>query len=147
MRLSTHFTLAEMTTSETAARRGLPNNPGPAELSNLRRMANLLEQIRAKIGGPIVITSGYRAPAVNAAVGGSPNSDHMQGRAADCHRPGLTMRQFAERIVASGVPFDNLILEFDSWVHIAVASEGATPRRQVGTISARTGGKWRAGLL
>lgn len=140
MQLTEHFTLAEMTVSETAARRGINNTPGPAALENLKRTCAVLEQVRSLVGGPIVVTSGYRGPEVNAAVGGSKTSAHMTGRAADMNRPGLTPRQLAEKIVASKIAFDQIILEFDSWVHIGIAEAGKTPRRQVLTINNSTGG-------
>jgi zinc D-Ala-D-Ala carboxypeptidase len=140
MYLTTHFTLAEMTTSQTAARLGLDNTPGPDGEANLRRVAEVLEQIRAIVGGPIVISSGYRAPAVNAAVGGSSTSAHMKGLAADTNRPGLTPRQFAEKIVPhmAELGIDQLILEFDSWVHIGLSN--GPPRHEVLTINSGTGG-------
>jgi hypothetical protein len=139
MRLSPHFTLSELTVSETAARKGMNNQPaaGSKELSNLTRLAGVLEQVRALVGRPIVVTSGYRSKAVNKAIGGSTTSAHMSGLAADINCPGLTAKQLCQKINASGVQFDQLILEFDSWCHLGL-SEGP-PRRQVMTIRKGTG--------
>jgi hypothetical protein len=142
MQLSEHFTLAEMTVSETAARQGLNNTPDADSTANLKRTCAMLEKVRALVGGPIVVTSGYRGPAVNAAVGGSKTSAHMTGRAADTNRPGLTPRQFAEKVKPKMKEFgiDQMILEFDSWVHLGIARVGETPRCQILTINNSTGG-------
>jgi zinc D-Ala-D-Ala carboxypeptidase len=142
MQLSRHFTLSELTISETAARKGLNNVPPAKELANLARLAGVLEQVRALVNRPIVVTSGYRSKAVNKAIGGSTTSAHMSGLAADINCPPLTAKQFAQKINASGVQFDQLILEFPDgagggWVHIGL-SEGP-PRRQTLTIRKGTG--------
>lgn len=129
MNLTNHFTLEELVASQLAARRRLDNRPGPAELANLRRVAALLEQIRALVGGPLTVSSGYRSPAVNAAVGGARNSAHVLGLAADISAPGLAPRKLAALIRDSDIQFDQLILEFNSWVHIGLSSDSA--RRQV----------------
>lgn len=135
--LSPHFTLNELTVSETGARRGLDNTPGPEELANLRRIANLLEQVRALTGKPIIVNSGYRSPAVNKAVGGSPTSAHMTGLAADINCPGIKPAALAAIIKCSTIQFDQLILEYDSWVHIGLSSKA--PRGQLLTIRSGTG--------
>lgn len=132
MNLSPHFTLAELTDSQTATRRSIDNRPGPDALANLRRVADLLEQIRALAGGPITVSSGYRCPALNAAVGGAANSAHQVGLAADITAPVLTPRALALLIRESGIEFDQLIYE-GTWVHVGL-SAGA-PRRQVLTAS------------
>lgn len=135
--LSPHFTLAEMTGSQVAARRGLDNEPGPAELAALKRTALGLEAVRIRLGGaPIHISSGYRSPEVNRAVGGSATSQHMRGEAADFTAPGFgTPRQVVDALAESDVPYDQLILEFGRWVHISFS---ATPRRMALHID-RTG--------
>ena len=137
MQLSPHFTLSELTVSETAARRGISNVPDAKALANLARLAGVLEQVRSLVGRPVVVTSGYRSKAVNKAIGGSTTSAHMTGLAADINCPGLTPKQLCQRIEASGIQYDQLILEFDGWTHIGL-SEGA-PRRQELTIRKGTG--------
>lgn len=87
MKLSPHFTLAEMTASTTAARLKLPNTPAPELLPRLVLLADMLERIRATLNVPVIITSGYRSPPVNRAVGGVTSSDHTQGHAADFVAP------------------------------------------------------------
>lgn len=139
MYLSEHFTLSELTASETAARRGLDNTPSAAAQGNLKRLAGVLEEIRALQGRPLIVTSGYRSPAVNRAVGGSPSSAHMTGLAADISMPPLTPFELGQLIIGAGIEFDQLIHEYRSWVHIGLAPEGQTPRRQQLTIRTGTG--------
>lgn len=146
MQLSPHFSLSELTVSETATRIGLDNQPHDAALKNLKRLAAILEQIRTAVGGPIVVTSGYRSPQVNRAINGSMSSAHMTGQAADIHKPGMTPRQLAEAIKSSGVILDQLILEYpdaNGWVHVGIST--GTPRGQVLTIKHGTG--YMAGLV
>lgn len=127
-RLTPHFLLAELCSSQVAARLRLDNRPGPVEVQNLHRVAETLEQVRALVGRPVSISSGYRSPAVNRAVGGSRNSAHTRGLAADITVPGMTAKELAEKIRDSGIDFDQLIYE-GTWVHVGLA-EGK-PRRQV----------------
>ena len=126
--LSPHFTLDELTVSQTAARLGLDNDPPPEVLAALKRTALGLEAVRVRLGGaPILVSSGYRSPAVNAAVGGSPSSQHMRGEAVDFTSPRFgTPRQIVDALADSDVPYDQLILEFGRWVHISFS---ALPRR------------------
>lgn len=137
MNLTEHFTVEELVASQLAARRRLDNRPGPAELANLHRVAAVLEQIRALVGGPVTISSGYRSPAVNAAVGGARNSAHLQGLAADITAPGLTPKALAALIRDSDIQFDQLIYE-GTWVHVGLSA--AAPRRQVLTATFAPGG-------
>jgi zinc D-Ala-D-Ala carboxypeptidase len=132
MNLSPNFTLEELTASETAVRNGLDNTPGPTAYQNLVRLANFLEEVKRVLGGkPIMINSAYRGPVVNAHVGGSKNSQHIIGCAADIRVPGMTPDQVVRAIVDSDLQYDQLIREFDSWTHISISDkEGSTPRGQ-----------------
>ena len=131
MNLSPNFTLEELTSSETAARHGLDNTPGPVAMQNLQRLANFLEGVRKVLGKPISINSAYRGPEVNTKVGGSKNSQHMVGCAADIKIPGMTPDAVCRAIIASDLQYDQLIREFDSWTHISIPNEeGSTPRGQ-----------------
>jgi hypothetical protein len=122
MFLSTHFTLEEMTVSQEAVRRGLDNRPKQEHISNLQKLCNeILEPLRAKIGKPIIVSSGYRSPAVNAAAGGSKTSDHMEGKAADIIVPGMTPLQVCQVIATINLPYKQLIQEFGAWTHVSVA--------------------------
>lgn len=82
-RISRHFTLEELTFSQTASRKGIDNKPPLEVVTHLTRLAYCMEQVRALLGGPVRITSGYRSQALNAAIGGAKNSAHMNGYAAD----------------------------------------------------------------
>lgn len=129
--ITQHFSLEELTRSELASRRGLNNTPGPAEQANLERLAEtLLEPARWLLGVPLRINSGYRSDIVNAIVGGARNSAHMDGRAADLVPAGLDLRAAFDQLRASGLPFDQIILECNAWIHLAVARDGEAPRRQ-----------------
>ena len=137
MNLTEHFTLEELVSSQMATRRRLDNRPGLTEVANLRRVAALLEEVRALVGGPVTVSSGYRSPAVNAAVGGASKSAHVHGLAADISAPGVTPRKLAQMIRDSEIEFDQLIYE-GTWVHIGL-STGAL-RRQVLTATFAPGG-------
>ena len=129
MNLSPHFTLEEMTVSQTAARRGLDNTPSAAVIAKLRKTAQGLEGVRVVLGGaPIIISSGYRSPAVNSAVGGARKSQHLTGEAVDFTAPrfGSVVEVF-NAIKSSGIKYDQLIQEFGSWVHLSFSE---TPRGQ-----------------
>ena len=134
--LSPHFTLAELTVSDTAARKGIDNTPSPAMIENLKKTAALLEEVRTLLGGkPIIVTSGYRCLALNRAIGSGDSSQHVQGQAADFSCPGFgPPLQIAQAIYAAKPPikFDQLIHEFQSWVHISWAPE---PRMMALTIN------------
>lgn len=131
MKLSEHFTLEEMTISQTAVRRNIPNAPCGVTVNNLMRLCALLEEIRVLLGRPINISSGYRSPAVNDAVGGSKNSQHILGCAADFTAKGLFIRDTVEAIMRSNISYDQLISEYDKWVHVSVPSLAqGIPRKQ-----------------
>lgn len=119
--LSPHFTLDEFTFSQTAARRGIDNTPSLDVLDNLQRTAHGLELVRDELGGhPILISSGYRSPALNEAVSGSPRSQHIMGLAVDFTCPAFgTPAEIAKRLAGSEVPYAQVILEFNKWVHIS----------------------------
>ncbi|KUZ70659.1 peptidase M15 [Burkholderia ubonensis] len=149
MQLTPHFTLEELTRSDTARARQIDNTPSPAAAANLRRLAQTLERVRALLGGkPMQITSGYRSPALNRAVGGVSTSAHAQGLAADfvCSGYGPPV-DVCRALAASDLPFDQVINEFGRWVHIGLAADGVTPRRQVLTAR-KVGGRttYAAGL-
>lgn len=120
MQLSPHFHLSELTVSQTAARRGIPNSPDAAMIAQLKRTAARMEQVRAILGSnPILISSGYRSPAVNKAVRGSRTSAHMTGHAVDFTCPGFgSPYQVALKLSQELPDFDQLIQEFGQWVHV-----------------------------
>lgn len=132
MRLSPNFTLEELTVSEVAARHGLDNTPPQEIIENLKRLAEALQTLRSFFGNnAIIVTSGYRSPEVNQKVGGSKNSDHLKGLAADFIVPSFgTPDQVIRAILASGVPFKQAIREFDRWTHFSIPAPGEIPRNQ-----------------
>ncbi len=127
MNLSPHFTLEEMTASQTAARWGIDNKPNEATIANLKNVAELLEEVRDICNAPINISSGYRCSELNRKIGGAMNSQHMTGQAADFTVKGLPLDVVMELIITSNIPYDQLIHEFDAWVHISWAEK---PRKQ-----------------
>lgn len=133
--MSRNFDLAQLTASDTARARGIDNHADPSHLGNLKRLADLLEEVRTLIGHPLVITSAYRSPALNAAVGGVPHSRHALGLAADFTCPGFgSPLEVARQIAGSTIAFDQIIHEYGRWVHLGLARDGDTPRRQELTI-------------
>lgn len=133
MILTPNFTLEELVASEVAARRGLDNTPGASSRANLLRLAStVLEPIRKVCGDREVKSlSGYRAPAVNLAVGGAASSAHVDGRADDLIIPSLPILVVYETIARADLPIDQLIFEYGRWIHAAIARNGETPRRQL----------------
>lgn len=124
--LSPHFHLSEFVTSQTAERRGLDNTPPAWAIDNLRDLClKVLEPVRVHFDRPVVISSGYRAPAVNRAVGGAASSQHCMGQAADIEVPGVSNVDLANWIWRK-LNYDQLILEFytpgqpsSGWVHVS----------------------------
>ena len=144
MKLSKHFTLAELTRSATAQRLGLENSPTVQELANLMRLAGVLEEVRRVLGHrPILISSGFRSEAVNKAVGGATTSAHRLGLAADFTCPSFdSPLAVCQAVAASDIEFDQLIHEKGAWVHLGL-SQG-TPRTQLLTFD---GSRYLSGLL
>lgn len=147
MQLSKHFSLDELTATST----GLPNAPIGAELGNLFLLAEVLEQVRFELGHPVIISSGYRSPAINSIIGGSKSSAHMKGLAADfaCPRFG-TPKEICIALIDAGLQWDQLILEYKDgthnkggdWVHLGLKPEGS---RQM-VMTRLPGGRYVPGL-
>jgi hypothetical protein len=136
--LSAHFTLAELTVTDTDE----DNTPSSIALKRLATTARHMEAVRALLKKPIIVNSGYRSPALNKAVGGSPTSAHALGYAVDfvCSDFGDPMA-ICRAIAASDIAFDQLILERNLWVHISF-----DPRMRHQVLS-YVGSKYVAGLL
>ena len=127
--MTPNFTLAELTHTN---HRTLDNTPNDDETANLQRLAEFLEQVKEVLGGkPIMVNSAFRSKAVNDSVGSKDTSQHRIGCAADLRVPGMTPDAVVRAVIAAGLPYDQIIREFDSWTHISVTNtpEGA-PRRQ-----------------
>lgn len=129
MLLTPHFTLEELTATQ---HRSLDNTPNSSEINNLKRLAEMLEEVKDLLDGkPIMINSAFRSKAVNDAVGSKDTSQHRVGCAADIRVPGLTPDQVVKAIIGSPIAFDQIIREFDSWTHISVPNNpSGTPRKQ-----------------
>ena len=132
MNLTPNFTLDELTASESAERNGWDNSPNDAELENLKRLADFLEQVKVVLGGkPIMINSAFRSKKVNDSVGSKDTSQHRIGCAADIRVPGMTPDAVVRKVIASGIGYDQVIREFDRWTHISVPnSVDTSPRKQ-----------------
>jgi len=130
MLLSPHFSLEELTHTD---HRTIENVPNSSEINNLKRVAELLEQVKIVLNNsPIMVNSGFRCKTLNDAVGSKDSSQHRVGCAADIRVPGLSPDQVVKAIMNSQIPYDQLIREFDSWTHISVPNEpSGTPRKQV----------------
>jgi len=130
MNLTEHFTFEELTHTD---HREFDNTPNETELANLRRLAAFLENVKTVLGGkPIMVNSAFRCKAVNDAVGSKDTSQHRIGCAADIRVPGMTPDEVVKAIMSAGLPYDQLIREFDRWTHISVTNEKTgTPRGQV----------------
>ena len=136
MQLTKHFDLAQLTRSSVAQARGLSNDPPPELLPRLILTAELLERIRATLGVPVTVTSGYRSPKVNLAVGSSSGSDHPHGYAADIVAPAYgTPYDVARRLapLVSTLGIGQIILEGikgKRWVHVSTH----TPEKDINRI-------------
>lgn len=132
MKLSEYFTLEELTHSDLASRKGIDNSPGMLASANLMRLAKLLDQVRKCLGKPVMVNSGFRCKELNTLVGGQPSSQHLEGCAADIRISGMTPDEIVKAIIQSDIQFDQMIREFDSWVHISVTNRAEdTPRNQI----------------
>lgn len=134
-RLTPHFTLEELCFSQEAVRQGIDNTPSAAVIANLTRLAGMLEKVREVLKKPILISSGYRSLELNARVGGSSTSAHMDGRAADFICPAFgTPYVVARKIASARLGFDQMIHEYGRWVHIAVPKPQVKAQRQLLSI-------------
>jgi hypothetical protein len=130
--LSEHFSLEELTFSEIASRNKIDNTPSDAIIAKLKFTASQMELVRSALGNNFIhVNSGYRCLAANTLLGSKSTSQHTKGEAVDfiC-RPFGTPRDIVLLLKSSNIKFDQLILEFDSWVHISFVSS-TKPRRQV----------------
>lgn len=130
-RLTPHFTLEEFTFSQTATRKNIDNTPHEGILDNLCILANGMEDVRNLLNAPIYVSSGYRCPELNDLLGSKRTSQHTKGLACDftSNAYGSPQIIFAD-IITSDIPYDQLILEFDRWIHISFVEDGGTPRKQ-----------------
>lgn len=148
MKLSEHFSLEEMTKSQTALRRNLPNQPSEAQTEALVLLCeNVLEPVRSHFSIPFTPSSGYRSAELCVAIGSSVASQHAKGEAADFEVPSISNLELCTWII-NNLDFDQLILECytggnTGWVHCSYKPEGN--RKEVLTYDKENG--YRKGLL
>jgi zinc D-Ala-D-Ala carboxypeptidase len=148
MRLSENFTLRELTKSQTAERKGIPNEPSKEEIENLRALCkNVLQPVRDNYRVPITPSSGYRSPSLNTAIGSRCTSQHVTGQAVDFEVPGVNNKVLAHWIMDKLV-FDQLILEYykegepeSGWVHVSYVEPIIENRKGAGIWDGRV---WKA---
>jgi len=125
--LGPDFRLSEFLISQTAIRRGIPNDPPGEALGNLCVLIRALESFRPATG-PLHVDSGYRSRSLNIAIGGAPNSAHVLGCAADLIPRVISHRDLFDLICKCGVAFDQLIWEYGAWIHFGVCGPGGVQR-------------------
>jgi zinc D-Ala-D-Ala carboxypeptidase len=148
MQLSKHLSLAEVSRSETAKRKGINNTPSGEHLENFKKLAeNIFEPIREHFGVPIHISSGYRSKELNSAIGGSATSQHCSGEAIDIDMDGSASGVTNAQVfnfIKDNLQFDQLIWEFGSdsnpdWVHVSYETTGKQRKQILKAI--KSGGK------
>jgi hypothetical protein len=149
LQITKHFSYREMTRSATGQRLGLKNDPPPELMPNILKVCERLEKVREHFGKPVTVLSCYRAPAVNAAVGGSKTSAHRFGLAADFEVEGVANIDVARWCAEHINDFDQIIYEFgpSGWVHMGF-TDTKEPRKQL-LSAVKDGGKtvYKPGLV
>lgn len=119
-----NFTISELIQSDTAIKHNINNMP---DINSLDYMLELivycLQPIRDKLGKPMIISSGYRNSQINKMIGGTANSQHVKGQAVDFKVKGMTIQSIIDFINKSGIEYDQLINEYNQWVHISFVKE------------------------
>ena len=129
---SPNFSMDELTHSDTAARHGIDNTPNDNEKENLYKLAMEMEDVRELLNNkPIFCSSGFRCVELNTLIGSKKTSSHIKGLAVDftCRQFG-TPNEIVFALINSNIPYDQVILEFDRWVHISFCEDEEAPRRQ-----------------
>lgn len=148
MQISKHLSLAEVSRSETAKRKGINNTPSGEHLDNFKKLAeNIFEPIREHFAVPIHLSSGYRSKELNAAIGGASSSQHCSGEAIDIDMDGSASGVTNKDVfnyIKDKLNFDQLIWEFGTdsnpdWVHVSYESTGKQ-RKQI-LKAVKSGGK------
>jgi hypothetical protein len=135
--LTNNFSLEELTVTD---HRTLDNTPNYQERANLQRLAEFLEKVKELLGGkPVMINSAFRSKAVNDACGSKDSSQHRVGCAADIRVPGMTPDEVVKAIIASDLPYDQVIREFDRWTHVSIPNDLELKPRHMSLIIDKSG--------
>jgi len=147
MKLTTNFSLAELTASQVAARKGIPNNPTAGQIENLKKLCeSILQPIRNHYDSPVIISSGFRTPELCVLINSSINSQHAKGQAADLQVIGVDNKALA-KYIKENLDFDQLILEFykesegphSGWVHVSYVGKENRKESLTATRAENTG--------
>lgn len=131
--MNLNFSISELIHSDNAIKAGIDNTPTIKEIDNLLNLIfYCLQPIRDKLKKPMIITSGYRNTKVNILAGGKQNSQHLKGQAADFIVNNMSIQQMINFIIYSDIEFDQLINEYNKWIHISFVK--GKNRRQVLSI-------------
>ena len=137
--ISKYFSLSELTKSSYAARKGIDNIPTGQNLINLTAAAVKLDEVRKLLGKPIYVSSGYRCPEVNTAVGGSKTSTHLTGEAFDFVCPEFgTVKEVFDAIRKSTLRYDQVLNEYNEWCHIGFGKQLRHQQLNVKRINGKT---------
>lgn len=137
MNLTANFTLEELTYTD---HRSFDNTPNDAQLENLVRLAEFLEQVKEVLGGkPVIVNSAFRSKAVNDAVGSKDSSQHRRGCAADIRVVSMKPDAVVRAIIEAGLPYDQVIREFDRWTHLSIPSTYDVDARRMALITDKSG--------
>ena len=129
-KISQHITYTEAIYSNTAKRRGIDNTPSPSQVETMKITADkIFEPLRSWVGGPIKVTSMFRSPDLNTAIGGSKTSQHMKGQAMDLDDVyGYKTNAEMYHWIKENLNFDQLIWEFGTdvnpnWIHVSYVND------------------------
>lgn len=118
--MNLNFSISELIKSDKAKQKGIRNMPSITQVDNmLNLIVYCLQPVRDLLNKPMIISSGFRSPELNKLVGGVANSQHLEGKAADFTVPGETVSGIIFKIQTSNIEYDQLINEYNKWVHIS----------------------------
>lgn len=148
MKISKYVSYEESIKSQTAERKGINNQPDTEQTENMKYVAkNVFDKVREYIGGPLYVSSFFRCPALNKAIGGSSTSQHMKGEAIDIDHPKLNKKVFD--YIRKNLEFDQLIWEFGdddspAWVHVSLRRDGKNKKEVLIAYSENGKTKYKA---
>ena len=141
--MSKYFSLKELIASTEAYKRKIDNTPGEEENAHLEELMEFMDGIRSAWGSAIIVTSGYRCPELNEAIGGSKKSAHLAGYAVDCVPANNRKKEFFEfcKEYLKDLDFDEMLFEKNSkgaiWIHIALKSIDGKQRKKIKTLEVK----------